>query len=144
MTNADSSSFRQDAAVTRVKERPGFPTSTLEACAPQRFFTETAPNAFGAAALLTCVNEAAGDWPRQLVLFSLDSMGSAVAFRLGGASIVSSVESRLHLLNLWLSVDEVVHHNDVVLLIVVRPRGNVAGLDPDRRNAGVIKLDAEE
>ena len=28
--------------------------------------------------------------------------------------------------------------------IVVRPRGNVAGLDPDRRDAGVVKLDAEE
>ena len=72
-------------------------------------------------------------------------MGSAVAFRLGGASIVSSVESHLHLLNdLWLAVDEVVHHDDVMLAIVVRPRGNVAGLDPDRRDAGVIKLDAEE
>ena len=72
-------------------------------------------------------------------------MGLAVAFRLGGASIVSSVESHLHLLNdLWLAVDEVVHHDDVMLPIVVRPRGNVAGLDPDRRDAGVIKLDAEE
>ena len=98
-----------------------------------------------AAALRLCVNEAAGDWPRQLILFSLDSMGSAVAFRLGGASIVSSVESHLHLLkDLWLAVDEVVHHDDVVLLIIVRPWGNVAGLDPDRRDAGVIKLDAEE
>jgi hypothetical protein len=35
---------------------------------------------------------------RQLVLFSLDSMGWAVAFRLGGASIVSTVESHLPLL----------------------------------------------
>jgi len=35
--------------------------------------------------------EAAGDWPRQL-LFSLDSMGSAVAFRLGGVPLVSGVE----------------------------------------------------
>ena len=31
-----------------------------------------------------------------------------------------------------------------MLAIVIRPRGNVAGLDPDRRDAGVIKLDAEE
>jgi hypothetical protein len=29
---------------------------------------------------------------RQLILFSLDSMGWAVAFRLGGVSIVSTVE----------------------------------------------------
>ena len=72
-------------------------------------------------------------------------MGSAVAFRLGGTSIVSSVESHLRLLkDLWLAVDEVVHHDDVMLAIVIRPRGNVAGLDPDRRDAGVIKLDAEE
>jgi len=28
--------------------------------------------------------------------------------------------------------------------IVIRTRGNVAGLDPDRRNACVVKLDAEE
>ena len=46
--------------------------------------------------------------------------------------------------NLRLAVDEVVHHDDVMLFIVVRPRGNVAGLDPDRRDAGVIELDAEE
>src|SRR6478752_291038 len=32
---------------------------------------------------------------RQLILFSLDSMGLAVAFRLGGTSIVSTVESHL-------------------------------------------------
>src|SRR5439155_4911259 len=35
---------------------------------------------------------------RQLGLLSLDSMGWAVAFRLGGASIVSAVESHLYLL----------------------------------------------
>jgi hypothetical protein len=45
---------------------------------------------------------------------------------------------------LWLAVDEIVHHDDVMLRVVVRPRGNVAGLDPDRRDAGVVKLDAEE
>jgi hypothetical protein len=33
--NQFKSPFRQDAAVTRVKERPGFPTSTLQACAPR-------------------------------------------------------------------------------------------------------------
>ena len=31
-----------------------------------------------------------------------------------------------------------------MLLIVIRPRGNVAGLDPDRRDAGVVEHDAEE
>src|SRR5439155_23885551 len=50
---------------------------------------------------------------RQVILFSLDSMGWAVAFRLGGASIVSTVESHLPLLKeLWLAVDEIVHHDD--------------------------------
>ena len=64
---------------------------------------------------------------------------------LGGASIVSSVESHLHLLKeLWLAIDEVVHHDDVMVLIVIRSRGNVSGLDQDRRNAGVVKLDPEE
>ena len=82
---------------------------------------------------------------RQLVLFSLDSMGWAVAFRLGGTSIVSTVESHLLLVNeLWLAVDEIVHHDDVVLLIVVRSRGNVAGRDPNRRDASIVKLDAEK
>jgi hypothetical protein len=82
---------------------------------------------------------------RQLVLFSLGSMGWAVAFRLGGASIVSSVEFHFLSLNdLWLAVDEVVHHDDVMVLIVIRPRGNVAGFDQDRRDAGVVKLDPEE
>jgi hypothetical protein len=58
---------------------------------------------------------------------------------------VSSVEFHFHSLNdLWLAVDEVVHHDDVMLFIVVRTRGNVAGRNPDRRDAGVIKLDAEE
>jgi hypothetical protein len=31
----DLSSFRQDAAATDAKRRPGFQTSTLEACAPR-------------------------------------------------------------------------------------------------------------
>src|SRR5438093_6405482 len=72
-------------------------------------------------------------------------MGWAVAFRLGGASIVSTVESHLLLVKeLWLAVDEIVHHDDVVLLIVLRPRGNVAGRDPNRRDAGIVKLDTEK
>ena len=72
-------------------------------------------------------------------------MGWAVAFRLGGTSIVSTVESHLLLVNeLWLAVDEIVHHDDVVLLIVVRSRGNVAGRDPNRRDASIVKLDTEK
>ena len=82
---------------------------------------------------------------RQLILFSLDSMGWAVAFRLGGVSIVSTVEPHFPLPEkLWLAVDEVVHHDDVMAGIVARSRGNVAGLDPDRRNARVGKHNAEE
>ena len=45
---------------------------------------------------------------------------------------------------LWLAVDKVVHHNDVVLLIIIRPRGNVAGCDSNPRDARVLKHDAEE
>ena len=68
-----------------------------------------------------------------------------MAFRLGGASIVSSLESHLHSLkDLWLAVDEIIHHDDVMVLIVIRPRGNVAGFDHDRRDAGVVKLDPDE
>ena len=72
-------------------------------------------------------------------------MGWAVAFRLGGASIVSTVESHLPLLKeLWLAVDKVVHHDDVMVAIIIRPRGNVAGFDPDPCDARVVKHDAEE
>jgi len=42
------------------------------------------PRTADATELRLCVNEAAGDWPRQLILFSLGSMGSAVSFRVGG------------------------------------------------------------
>ena len=72
-------------------------------------------------------------------------MGWAVVFRLSGAS--NSIHRGIHLpllKQLWLAVDEVVHHDDVMAGIVIRPRGNVAGLDPDRSDAGVIKHDAEE
>ena len=69
----------------------------------------------------------------------------AGVFRLGGASIVSVVEChRLLLDELWLAIDEIVHHDDVLVLTVVRPRGNVTGLDPNRCDASVIKLDGEE
>jgi len=36
-TNWEQSLFRRAAAVTRVKERPGFPTNTRAACAPQNY-----------------------------------------------------------------------------------------------------------
>ena len=64
---------------------------------------------------------------------------------LGGASIVSSAEYHLHLLKkLWLAVDEIVHHDNVMVPIIGRTRGYVTGLDPDRRDAGVVKHDAKE
>ena len=48
------------------------------------------------------------------------------------------------LVGLWLAVDKVIHHDDVVLIIIIRPRGDVAGCDPDPRDARVVKHDAEE
>ena len=81
---------------------------------------------------------------RQLILFSLDSVGLAVAFKLGGISIVSTVESHLLLLKrLWLAVDEIVHHDNVVLAIIIRTRGLVR-FDADPSDARVLKHDAEE
>ena len=72
-------------------------------------------------------------------------MGSGRGVQVGRRFHSSTVESHLLLVNeLWLAVDEVVHHDDVMLAIVVRPRGNVAGRDPNRRDAGVVKLDREE
>ena len=71
-------------------------------------------------------------------------MGWAVAFRLGGASKYLPWNSLPLLKELWLAVDEVVHHDDVMFAIVIRPWGNVAGFDADPRNPGVVKHDAEE
>jgi len=48
------------------------------------------------------------------------------------------------LTKLWLAVDEVIHHDDVMPLIVIRLRGNVPGFDSDPRDARVVKHDAEE
>src|SRR5947207_4839030 len=45
---------------------------------------------------------------------------------------------------LWLAVDEVVHHDNVMVPIIIRTGGHVAGLDADRCDAGVIEHDAEE
>ena len=46
---------------------------------------------------------------------------------------------------LWLAVDEVIHHNDISSVsFLCRPGGNIAGGDPDPRDARIIKHDAEE
>ena len=45
---------------------------------------------------------------------------------------------------LWLTVQKVIHHDDVVLLVIVRPRGDVASGDPDPGDARVVKHDTEE
>ena len=78
-----------------------------------------------------------------ILVRSLWVQGRSVQF--GGAFIVSSVKCHLHLRKkLWLAVDEVVHHDNVMVPIIVRTWGNVAGLDHDRRDAGVVKHDPEE
>ena len=72
-------------------------------------------------------------------------MGWAVAFRLGGVSIVSTVESHLRLLKgLRLAVDKVIHHDDVMMAIIIWPRGNVTARDLHPGDARVGKHDAEE
>ena len=45
---------------------------------------------------------------------------------------------------LRLAIDEVVHHNNVMTRVVVRPGRNVASRNPNRHDASVIKLDAEK
>src|SRR5262245_49708623 len=45
---------------------------------------------------------------------------------------------------LWLAVDKVIHHDDVVLPIIIRSRGNVTGCDPHARDARVIEHDTEK
>ena len=78
-----------------------------------------------------------------ILVRSLWVQGRSVQF--GGAFIVSSVKCHLHLRKkLWLAVDEVVHHDNVMVPIIVRTWGNVTGLDHDRRDAGVVKHDPEE
>src|SRR6266481_5771194 len=128
---------RQDNAST---QRGGYRITSLRKCSNLKH--KSSPDPETAKTAMSCRGLVVA---RQLILFSLDSMGSAVAFRLGGASIVSTVESHLLLVKeLWLAVDEIVHHDDIMLRIIVRPRGNVAGSDPNRRNTGVVKLDAEK
>ena len=45
---------------------------------------------------------------------------------------------------LWLAADKVIHHDDIVLPIIIRSWGDVAGCDPDPRDERVVKHDAEE
>src|SRR5262245_62249946 len=45
---------------------------------------------------------------------------------------------------LWLAVYKVIHHDDVIFLIIIRPRGDVASCNPDPCDAGILKHDAEE
>src|SRR5262245_1857702 len=45
---------------------------------------------------------------------------------------------------LRLAVDKVIHHDDVIFLIIIRPRGHVASCNPDPCDAGILKHDAEE
>jgi hypothetical protein len=45
---------------------------------------------------------------------------------------------------LWLAIDEVIHHNDILFPNVIRPRGNATGCDPDSRDARIIEHDSEE
>src|SRR5947199_10755780 len=63
-------------------------------------------------------------------------MGWAVAFRLGGASIVSTVESHLPLLKeLWLAVGHIVHHDDVMPGHTVRPSKSSSPIEDTRTDA---------
>jgi hypothetical protein len=43
-----------------------------------------------------------------------------------------------------LAIEKVVHHDDVVRLIIMRSRGDIAGGDPDGGDTRIVKHDAEE
>jgi hypothetical protein len=113
-------------------------TNRLAACAPQNFRCgqrtlqndEELPDAKSRPAA-------------RFILVRLYGLGRCIQVGRRFHSVYRGISSSL-LKELWLAVDEVVHHDDVVLLIVLRPRGNVAGRDPNRRDAGVVKLDAEK
>src|SRR5262245_59754679 len=60
-------------------------------------------------------------------------------------TVISQTQRGLLLVTgLRLAVDKVIHHNNVVLPIIIRPRGDVASCDPDPRDGGILKHDAEE
>ena len=44
----------------------------------------------------------------------------------------------------WLAIDEVIHDDDVVFPVIIRPWGDVAARDPHPGDACVIELDAEQ
>src|SRR5262249_51629284 len=56
----------------------------------------------------------------------------------------SAQRAPLLIKGLWLAVDKVIHHNDIVLLIIIRPRGSVAGCDSHPRDECVVKNNTEE
>src|SRR5215217_7687419 len=45
---------------------------------------------------------------------------------------------------MWLSIDEIVHHDDVAPPVIVRTRSDIAGNNPDTGDLRVIELDPEE
>lgn len=78
-----------------------------------------------------------------LILVRFSGLGRCVQVGRRFHSIYRGIS--LPLLNkLWLAVDEVIHHDDIMPAIIIRPRGNVACFYPDRRDARVVKHDAEE
>src|SRR6266436_8308502 len=87
---------RQDNAST---QRGGYRITSLRKCSNLKH--KSSPDPETAKTAMSCRRIIVA---RQLFLFSLDSMGSAVAFSLGGSSIVFTVESHLLLLNVLLLV----------------------------------------
>jgi len=65
-----------------------------------------------------------------------------VAFRLGGAAIVATVEFHLQLVKqLWLAVDEVIHDDDIQ---IGRLQDSISRGDSHHKNAGCVKPDSQE
>ena len=59
-------------------------------------------------------------------------------------TVILQTLPRFYSASLWLAVDKVIHHHDVLVLIIIRPRRRVAGCDPHPRDKRVVKHDAEE
>ena len=49
------------------------------------------------------------------------------------------VQRGLLLIGLWLAVDKVIHHHDVLVHIVIRARRGIAGCDPHARDQRLIE-----
>ena len=60
------------------------------------------------------------------------------------SAVEASAQRFCRLVGLWLAVKKIIHHDDVVLITVIRSRGYVARRDPDPRDARVFKKDPEE